>query len=291
MLTSGQRKLYEAVQKKELDRVLGVAEERLRLEQLGGDTAEEATSSASIPASVRAKEVLSMLHALQHICNHPQALGSKHWPPELSRQAPELSKSPENSGKMARLLALLEEALSPRDAGREGEKVLIFTQYVHTVQLLQWTIEKAFPSVKALTLHGGLGLVEREEQIQRFKTEPRCSVLIMTLGTGGVGLNLAVASHVVHYDRCWNPAKENQATDRAHRIGQNRTVVVHRLVSQGTLEERLAEELRRKSQLAQEVIPSDGTPTDIATFTVQELMDLLKMGLQDSEVPPDTRSE
>eukprot|EP00439_Symbiodinium_sp_Y106_P009331 s4428_g1.t1 len=250
-LTSGQQKLYEAVQKKELDRVLGAAEERLRLEQLGSDTAEEATSSATIPASVRAKEVLSTLHALQQICNHPQALGSKHWPPEL-------------------LLALLEEALSPRDAGREGEKVLIFTQYVHTVQLLQWTIEKAFPSTKALTIHGGLGLIEREEQIQRFKSEPRCSVLIMTLGTGGVGLNLAVASHVVHYDRCWNPAKENQATDRAHRIGQNRTVVVHRLVSQGTLEERLAEELRRKSQLAQEVIPSDVTPTDIATFSVQD---------------------
>ncbi|CAE7304561.1 ywqA [Symbiodinium natans] len=294
MLTGGQRRLYEAVQKQELDRVLGAAEERLRLEQLGGDTAEEGAAAASgadlLSASVRAKEVLSTLHALQQICNHPQALGSKHWPAELIRQAPEFNKSAENSGKMARLLALLEEVLSPRD-GREGEKVLIFSQYVHTVQLLQWSIEKAFPMIKALTIHGGLGISEREEQIQRFRVDPRCSVLIMTLGTGGVGLNLAAASHVVHYDRCWNPAREAQATDRAHRIGQLRTVVVHRLVTQGTLEERLAQELRRKAQLAHEVIPSDATPTDITTFSVQELMDLLKMGPGDSEAAPSNRAD
>ncbi|CAJ1374976.1 unnamed protein product [Effrenium voratum] len=267
MLTSAQRTLYEAVKKHELEKVLEakVAEGQEERLELGLEESKEAA-----PITVRAREVLSVLHALQQICNHPRALGGKHWPPGVV-QDERFTDAAETSGKMSRLMALLEEVLAPSDG--QGEKVLIFTQYVNTALLLQSTIEANYPQIKALAIFGSVGLPEREELLRRFKTEPRCAVMIMTLGTGGVGLNLVEASHVVHYDRCWNPAREAQATDRAHRIGQCRTVMVHRLVTSDTVEERLAAELTRKSRLAGEVVPTSAT--DISSFSVQELVELL----------------
>merc|ERR1712151_27638 len=120
------------------------------------------------------------------------------------------------------------------------DKVVVFTQYLRTLELLQSMIQNAHLGIEVLTLYGALPRMQRDAVVNRFQETPGAAVLVCTLGTGGVGLNLTAATHVVHFDRCWNPAKEAQATDRAHRIGQHRPVIVHRLITKGTFEERIA---------------------------------------------------
>merc|ERR1719188_2758872 len=119
--------------------------------------------------------------------------------------------------------------------------------------------------------------------MKRFQEDPSAAVMILTLQSGGVGLTLTAASHVVHFDRCWNPAKEAQATDRAHRIGQQHIVTVHRLISLGTFEERLHKVLARKAALASEVIPQDKDMARALTdYSLDELRDLFALKCQPS---------
>ncbi|CAE8634789.1 unnamed protein product [Polarella glacialis] len=304
-LTESQRLLYQAVQESAFARVLeslGALEDSDDANRSLEDVVPEA---AIEPKGRRVVFVLSMLHALQQVCNHPAAVCSHSWPQgKLDRSDASYSPSHENSGKMTRLLSLLEEVLAPRSGPAPGvqlpgEKVLIFSQYVQTVSLLQSTVQEAHPEIEVLSFHGQLSMEQRSEVQERFKNDPRCAVLILTLGSGGVGINLISASHVVHFDRCWNPAREAQATDRAHRIGQCRTVVVHRLICLGTHEERLAKIQDKKSKLAGEIIPGGGhaLEKDINGMSLEELRQLFtfsfgvdsQMGQRAEEVTSELR--
>jgi len=212
-----------------------------------------------------------LLHGLQQACNHPMAVGEKHWPVSLDRDHDVFGLDADCSGKLARLLELVEEILQP-----PCEKVLIFTQYRETQNILVEKISLLHPDIDVLALHGGLEHQERDMTVRMFQEDPACCVFVATLGAGGVGLNLTAAAHVIHFDRCWNPAKEAQATDRAHRIGQRQSVVVHKLITSGTLEERIAERLAKKAELAQEVIPVDITGS-LSSMTRLELEELLAL--------------
>ena len=148
----------------------------------------------------------------------------------------------DGEGKFARLCELLESVFAA------GESALVFTQYAKVGQALQTALAGRF-GVRFPFLHGGLSARQREAEIARFNAPGR-TCFILSLRAGGFGLNLVKATHVVHYDRWWNPAVEAQATDRAHRIGQGKTVFVHAFITEGTLEERVDEILARKSRLA-----------------------------------------
>lgn len=218
----------------------------------------------------RATRVFALLHGVQMAVNHPAAVTEARWPVALDRSSKSFGPAVGNSGKLARLLEFLEEILSL------GDKVLVFTQYLQTLKLLVDSIQKFHSKLEVLQLHGQCSRGERDKAVRDFQSKPTCAVLVCSLAAGGVGLNLTAASHVVHFDRCWNPAKEAQATDRAYRIGQTKTVMVHRFVSVGTFEERLGKAHARKKALAGEVIP-DGTPTDITSMSLDDLRDAFSL--------------
>ena len=152
----------------------------------------------------------------------------------------------DGAGKLERLLELLETIFA------NGESALVFTQYAKVgaglVRELETRFGRRFPF-----LHGALSARQREAEIARFNRRGP-SAFVLSLKAGGFGLNLTKATHVIHFDRWWNPAVENQATDRAHRIGQTKTVFVHLLISAGTVEEHVDELLERKSSVAGSVI-------------------------------------
>ncbi len=177
--------------------------------------------------------VLRLLTALKQITNHPAQFLGETEPLEG------------RSGKLAAFDGLIDLAMS------NGEQTLVFSQYVAMGELLETHLAKR--GVKAAMLHGGLSLNKRQELVDRFQAGT-LPVLILSLKAGGTGLNLTAATHVIHYDRWWNPAVEDQATDRAYRIGQTQTVSVHRLVTEGTVEDRVAELLRAKRALADKVV-------------------------------------
>ena len=153
----------------------------------------------------------------------------------------------DGAGKLERLFDLVETIFE------NGESALVFTQYAKVGAWLRDELEKRFAR-RFPFLHGGLSATEREAQVQTFQTSKRPNLFILSLKAGGFGLNLTKATHVIHFDRWWNPAVENQATDRAHRIGQKKTVFVHLFISAGTLEEHVDEILERKARVADSVI-------------------------------------
>lgn len=176
--------------------------------------------------------ILKLLTALKQVCNHPaQYLKTKG------------AAVPDHSGKMLLLLQLLETIYE------NNEKVLIFSQYKEAGTLLQQVIHEHFGK-KALQLHGGCSRNERDEMVRAFQSNPMYDTFILSLKAGGTGLNLTSGNHVIHFDLWWNPAAEAQATDRAFRIGQKKNVMVHRLITKGTLEEKIDEMLKSKKNLA-----------------------------------------
>ena len=188
---------------------------------------------ASSQSDIRAKRrglVLRLITALKQICNSP----SQYLKTDEPRP---------DSGKAAALLELLARC---RDADR---KVLVFTQFREMGERLQNWIEAA-TGERPDFLHGGVNLKERSAMVDRFQTDRSVRVLIVSLKAGGTGLNLTAASAVIHYDLWWNPAVENQATDRAYRIGQRRDVLVYRFVTAGTFEEKINAMLMQKRELA-----------------------------------------
>ena len=152
-----------------------------------------------------------------------------------------------SGGKFARLTELVETIFA------SGESALVFTQYAKVGAALKTALEARFGR-RVQFLHGGLSVKEREREIAAFNHGKGPSLFILSLKAGGFGLNLVKAAHVIHYDRWWNPAVENQATDRAHRIGQTKTVFVHLLITEGTLEERVDDILQSKTALAGSLI-------------------------------------
>ncbi|MBS1747063.1 MAG: DEAD/DEAH box helicase [Bacteroidetes bacterium] len=176
--------------------------------------------------------ILKLLTILKQVCNHPlQYLKNSN------------DVKPEQSGKMMLLLQLLETIYE------NGEKVLIFSQYKEMGSLLRSVIYEHFGK-KSLQLHGGNTRKERDEMVRSFQTNPLSDTFILSLKAGGTVLNLTAGNHVIHYDLWWNPAVDAQATDRAFRIGQQKNVMVHRMITKGTLDEKIDDMLRSKKQLA-----------------------------------------
>lgn len=212
--------------------------------------------------------VLAGLAKLKQVCNHPAHL--------LGDGSP----LPGRSGKLARTEELLDELL---DA---GDKALCFTQYRQWGDLLQPYLSRRF-AVEVGWLHGGVSRKGRDALVERFQSDDGPPVLLVSLKAGGTGLNLTAASHVMHLDRWWNPAVEDQATDRAYRIGQQRSVLVHKLVTTGTVEERIDAMIASKRALAESVV---GTGEDWLTeLSTDELRDLVALRDGEADDEPEGR--
>ncbi|MCP4962194.1 MAG: DEAD/DEAH box helicase [Actinomycetia bacterium] len=203
--------------------------------------------------------VLAGITRLKQICNHPaHFLGDG-------------SVLPGRSGKLDRVEELVEEMLSA------GDKALVFTQFTAWGERLEQHLSRRF-GVEALWLHGGVKRKGRDEMIDRFSDSDGPPLMLLSLKAGGTGLNLTAANHVIHYDRWWNPAVEDQATDRAYRIGQTRTVQVHKMVSAATVEEHIDGLINRKRDLAERVV---GTGEKWLTqLDAAELADVIKLSAE-----------
>jgi len=177
----------------------------------------------------------------------------------------------ERSNKVARLLEMCEEIAA------EGERCLIFTQYIDMGHQLKQLLEERI-GLPVPYLHGSVPKVKRDQMIEQFQnTEEPCSAFVLSLKAGGTGLNLTAANHVFHFDRWWNPAVENQATDRAFRIGQTKKVHVHKFITLGTLEEKIDEMIERKQSLNDQVVgQSEQWITEMSTEDLRELFALRK---------------
>ncbi|MFC8870571.1 DEAD/DEAH box helicase [Streptomyces sp. NPDC057148] len=210
---------------------------------------------AGADSMARRGMIVKLLTGLKQICNHPAQY--------LKEERPRITG---RSGK----LELLDELLGTILA--EGASVLVFTQYVQMARLLEQHL--AARGVASLFLHGGSSVAARESMVRRFQ-DGEVPVFLLSLKAAGTGLNLTRAEHVVHYDRWWNPAVEAQATDRAYRIGQTRPVQVHRLVAEGTVEDRIAALLHRKRELADAVLGAGEAA--LTELTDAELADLVEL--------------
>jgi SNF2 family DNA or RNA helicase len=184
------------------------------------------------------------------------------------------------SGKLQRLEELLEEVVSV------GDRALVFTQFAEMGGLLKSYLQARL-GVATQFLHGGTPTAQRTEMVRRFQEDPDGPpIFILSLKAGGVGLNLTRATHVFHFDRWWNPAVENQATDRAFRIGQQRNVQVHKFVVTGTLEEKIDEMIEGKQALAASVLGTgEGWLTELSTNQLRELVTLRRETLGEALEP------
>jgi len=218
---------------------------------------QEATDAIEGAEGIQRKGmVLATLTKLKQVCNHPvNFLGDN-------------SQTPGRSGKLARLTEMLEEALE------EGDRALIFTQYSEMGTILRRHLQEAFGR-EVLFLHGAVSKTQRDRMVERFQSRDGPPIFVLSVKAGGTGLNLTAANHVFHFDRWWNPAVENQATDRAFRIGQTRRVQVHKFLCVGTLEERIDEMIEQKQQIAGSIV---GTGEDWLTkLSTAELKDLFAL--------------
>ncbi|MGH3227816.1 MAG: DEAD/DEAH box helicase [Streptosporangiaceae bacterium] len=202
----------------------------------------------------RAGLVFKLLTALKQICNHPAQYLKQPGPLDG------------RSGKLAAFDELTDVIVA------SGDSMLVFTQYTQMATLLQQHLDAR--GIGSLFLHGGVPVPRREEMVDRFQAG-QVPVFLLSLRAGGTGLTLTRATHVLHYDRWWNPAVEDQATDRAYRIGQDRPVQVHRLIAEGTLEDRIAALLEKKRELADAVIGSgEGWIAELSDAELTELVSL-----------------
>ncbi|WP_088892477.1 DEAD/DEAH box helicase [Leptolyngbya ohadii] len=208
----------------------------------------------------RKGKILALITRLKQICNHPALLEEE---PNVSP----IALLDNHSGKVQRLEAMLEEVLA------EGDRSLIFTQFAEWGKLLQAYLKDRF-SREVFFLYGSTSKKQREEMIDRFQNDPQAPrIFILSLKAGGVGLNLTRANHVFHFDRWWNPAVENQATDRVFRIGQKRNVQVHKFVCSGTLEERIHELIESKKALSEQVVGAgENWLTELDTDALRNLL-------------------
>lgn len=240
-LTSEQATLYEAVVKEMLEKINNAEEGGIERKGL----------------------VLSTLLKLKQVCNHPA-----QFTKEIDYRLLD-----GRSGKLERLLEMLEEALS------EGDKALIFTQFTEMGSLLKPYLQEKL-GTEVLYLHGGVPKAKRDEMVRRFQeieTNNSPRLFLLSLKAGGVGLNLTAANHVFHFDRWWNPAVENQATDRAFRIGQHKNVQVHKFVCVGTLEERIDRMIEQKRGLAESIVGSNSGENWLTELSVGELRELFQL--------------
>jgi superfamily II DNA or RNA helicase len=212
--------------------------------------------AAQVEGIERSGVILAALMKLKQVCNHPAHLLKDH------------SDLGGRSGKLARLEEVLAEALA------EGDRALCFTQFAEFGHMLRAHLQERLGR-EVLFLHGGTPKSARDEMVQRFQGDDGPAVFVLSLKAGGTGLNLTAANHVVHFDRWWNPAVEDQATDRAFRIGQKRNVQVRKLTCVGTLEERIDTLINQKKDLADRIVGTgEAWVTDLDTAQLRELVTL-----------------
>ncbi len=224
------------------------------------DSVRELRDQIAAANGVRRKGlILTFLMRFKQICNHPsQWLKDDAW-------------DAADSGKLVRLGELAEVIAAKQD------KVLVFTQFREMTDPLAAFLGRAFGR-PGLTLHGGTVVGKREELVRRFQDDELVPFFVISLKAGGSGLNLTAASHVIHFDRWWNPAVESQATDRAFRIGQTKNVLVHKFVCRGTVEEKIDQLIESKTQLSRELL-AGGAELNLTELNDDELMRLVSLDL------------
>lgn len=238
--------------KTQTDRIVALTSEQVTLyEAVVRETLE---AIAAREGFERAGLVFKLITALKQICNHPE---------QYLKQGGRLAG---RSGKLAAFDDLIEMILAA------GESVLVFTQYKEMATLLQQRLHEQ--GIASLFLHGGTPVARREEMVEQFQAG-KVPVFLLSLRAGGTGLTLTRATQVIHFDRWWNPAVEDQATDRAYRIGQDRPVQVHRMIAEGTLEDRIAALLATKRELADAVVGSgEGWISELSDTELADLVSL-----------------
>jgi superfamily II DNA or RNA helicase len=204
--------------------------------------------------------VLSYLVRFKQICNHPD---------QLTRSG---SYDPAHSAKFTRLAALCDEIAS------RGEKALVFTQFRELTDPLEAALAGIFGR-GGLVLHGGTSVKQRQQLVNDFQRDDGPPFFVLSLKAGGTGLNLTAACHVIHFDRWWNPAVENQATDRAFRIGQKRNVLVHKFITSGTLEEKIDALITAKQDTADAIL-TGGADKALTEMNDAELLDFIRLDIQ-----------
>jgi non-specific serine/threonine protein kinase len=209
--------------------------------------------------------VLAYLLRFKQLCNHPSQLTGDG------------GFEPQESGKFLRLREIGDEIASRQ------EKVLIFTQFREMTEPLASYVASVFDR-PGLVLHGGTAVSRRQKLIDQFQRDDGPPFLVISLKAGGTGLNLTAASHVIHFDRWWNPAVENQATDRAFRIGQKRNVLVHKFVCRGTVEERVDALIEEKTKLTADLLGEGGADKLLSEMNDEELLRLVALDVQRTEV-------
>ena len=202
--------------------------------------------------------VLASIMKFKQICNHPdQYLGREEF-------------KPENSGKFEQLREICETIYEKR------ERVIVFTQFKEMTEPLSGFLRGVFQK-EGFVLHGGTPVKRRSEMVEQFNGEHYIPYMVLSLKAGGVGLNLTAANHVIHFDRWWNPAVENQATDRAFRIGQTKNVMVHKFVTKGTIEEKIDAIIRDKQALSGDILSAGGEQW-ITEYSNEELLSIFALG-------------
>jgi non-specific serine/threonine protein kinase len=227
------------------------------VEELGAalDTVEEGMN--------RRGTVLAFLMRFKQICNHPsQWIGDGAW-------------AESDSGKFARLRELAEVIAAKQ------EKMLVFTQFREVMRPIATFLGNVFGR-EGLVLHGATPVVQRKKLVQRFQEDERAPFFVLSLKAGGAGLNLTAASHVVHFDRWWNPAVENQATDRAFRIGQSKNVLVHKFICRGTVEDKIDQLIESKQSLVKDVLEG-GAELQLTELKDEELLDLVALDIHSAQ--------
>lgn len=229
------------------------AEQAALYEQLVNDTLERAKEASPF---ARRGLILQMLNGVKQICDHPALYLKERRPRQLV----------ERSHKLEKLIELIEQIRA------NDESCLIFTQYVRMGEMIQELLSDLFDE-RVLFLHGGVPKQTRDRMVDEFQAK-KAPIFLLSLKAGGTGLNLTAANHVIHFDRWWNPAVENQATDRAYRIGQTKFVHVHKLITIGTIEEKIDEMLEQKQALADIITEGEAWITELSD---DELRDLLAL--------------
>jgi superfamily II DNA or RNA helicase len=255
-------------EKVELHEWVGLAPEQKKLYNRTVDESLDAIARA--PLGQKHGQVLALLTKLKQICNHPALALKEDADAVLAAGNGSFSS---RSAKLQRLEEILEEVIEA------GDRALLFTQFAEWGLLLQAHLQRKWRQ-EVPFLYGSTSKTERQAMVDRFQDDPRGPQLfLLSLKAGGVGLNLTRASHVFHIDRWWNPAVENQATDRAYRIGQQNRVLVHKFITSGSVEEKIDRMIQEKSKLAEEIV---GSGEDwLGGLDVGQLKDLVTLSEED----------
>ncbi len=259
-LKTDKRIIADLPEKTEVNAFCSLSRPQAALYQQSVRELTESLDSPAIEGIQRRGIILAFLTRFKQICNHPsQWLGDGVY-------------KPTESGKFQRLRELAEEIASRQ------EKVLVFTQYREITDPLARYLSEIFGQ-SGLVLHGGIAVKKRRELVDAFQRDGGPSFFVLSLKAGGTGLNLTAASHVIHFDRWWNPAVENQATDRAFRIGQKRNVMVHKFISRGTLEERIHDLIASKTSMAEDIL-GEGAERLLTEMNNSELLKFVSLDIK-----------